>query len=41
MYKLKERDNICCKSIKISPTPNSVAEKTKKKKVNDKKLRQL
>ena len=36
--KPKVRKIICCKSKITRPTPNSIAEKIKKKKVNDNKL---
>lgn len=38
-YKLKERVNKCCNRSRIKPTPNSIAEKIKKKNVRDKRLR--
>lgn len=38
-YKLNERVKRCCNSNKINPTPNSIAEKIKKKKVRDKRFK--
>ena len=34
-FKFKVRDKICCNNNKTKPIPNSMAEKIKKKKVND------
>ena len=39
--KLIERVRVFCKSNKTNPSPNSMAESTKKKNVNDKILRLL
>ena len=38
-YKLNDRVKKCCKSIKISPTANSTAEKIKKKKVHERRFK--
>lgn len=38
-YKLKERVKRCCNNNKINPTPNSIAEKIKKKNVRDKRFK--
>ena len=38
-YKLKERVSKCCNRSKTKPTPNSIAEKIRKKNVRDNKLR--
>jgi len=38
-YKLKDLINKCCNNKKINPTPNSTAEKIKKKNVSDKKFK--
>lgn len=37
-FKLRERIKMFCSNINIKPTPNSTADKTKKKNVKDKKF---